>query len=157
MNFSVFPDSLFPIDQPITEKNGIESNFIESFFRTYNRNQITINLLNSKYSHDPSACLGFMTPSAYAFFLPAFMRIAITEFDEANLIPFVIVWQLLDISNASDDDRKSAIIKNYSKDQLNEIIDFLSDMAKLHSEDFANDEPKQALSAWKKIVINVAQ
>ncbi|MBU9283679.1 hypothetical protein KTD27_26590 [Burkholderia multivorans] len=68
IDFSVFDNHFFPSGEPIGYGGGIEPRDVEGFFRRRRRFDVTLSDLNNVYEHDPSACLGFMLPRAFAFF-----------------------------------------------------------------------------------------
>ncbi|MDN7458584.1 hypothetical protein [Burkholderia cenocepacia] len=67
-HFSLFPDDIFPVEQAITNKSGVEARAVDRFFRRRRRFATTLEELRDSYECDESACLGFMEPEAFAFF-----------------------------------------------------------------------------------------
>ncbi|ERJ33261.1 hypothetical protein L810_4519 [Burkholderia sp. AU4i] len=85
-HFSLFPDDIFPVEKAITNIGGIEARAVDRFFRGRRRFAITLEVRDN-YECDESACLGFIEPEAFAFFLPLFMKLAACEYDASNNIP----------------------------------------------------------------------
>lgn len=141
IDFSVFDNSFFSADEPIGCGGGIEARDVEDFFRWRRRFDVSLGDLNNVYEHDPSACLGFMLPRAFAFFLPTFMKISIIDYDEADVIPDTVVYRLCDMAKGCADDNLSAILSNYTREQLDLILNFLREMSRvewrLHKHDLA--------------------
>ena len=146
IDFSIFPNVIFPINEPISSGAGIESRAVENFFRGRARFEISLKDLNESYKHDPSACLGFMLPSAFAFFLPLFMRISVLDFDEADVISDTVVYRLRDMGVGRAEENLNSVLLNYTKDQLNVILDFLSEMSRI---EWQYHDPNLALEAYQ--------
>ncbi|VBB14878.1 DUF6714 family protein [Burkholderia stabilis] len=143
LDFSIFLNDFFPNGKPITNRSGIESRAVDDFFRGKMRFEITIKELREDYECDESACLTFMEPEAFSFFLPLFMKIAICDYDEADNIPDSIVYKLHRMATGGANDWLSEILKTYSKDQRSTIIDFLDEMSRIewkyHNPDLASE------------------
>lgn len=143
LDFSMFLNDFFPKGKPITNRSGIESCSVDDFFRGKRRFDITIKELREDYESDASACLTFMQPEAFSFFLPLFMKIAIHDYDEANNIPDSLVYKLHRMATGGANDWLDEILKMYSKDQRNTIIDFLDEMSRIewryHNPDLASE------------------
>ncbi|MBU9387923.1 DUF6714 family protein [Burkholderia multivorans] len=143
IDFSVFDNHFFPSDEPIGYGGGIEPRDVEDFFRRRRRFDVTLGDLNNVYEHDPSACLGFMLPRAFAFFLPAFMKISILDYEEADVISDTVVYRLCDMAKGRADDNPSAVLSSYTHEQLEVIPNFLLEMSRIewrhHNPDLASE------------------
>lgn len=144
IDFSVFDDVSFPVGEPIGAGGGIEARDVEVFFRGRRRFDVSLSDLNNVYEHDPSACLGFMLPRAFAFFLPLFMKISIVDYDEADVIPDTVVYRLCDMAKGRADDNLSAVLLSYTREQLDLVLDFLSEMSRV---EWQQHEPDLAAEA----------
>lgn len=131
LDFSLFPNDPFPNGEPITNRSGIESCAVDDFFRGRKRFDRTLKEMRENYACDESACLAFMEPRAFAFFLPLFMKIATHEYDQADNIPDSLVYKLHRMATGDANDWLEEILKAYSKDQRDSIIDFLDEMSRI--------------------------
>ena len=64
------------------------------FFAGKSWKEISAKLLRNEYIGDGSACLAFMSPKAFRYYLPAYMTIAITEYDDADMVADTAVYAL---------------------------------------------------------------
>ncbi|WP_175964346.1 DUF6714 family protein [Burkholderia pyrrocinia] len=131
LDFSLFPNDPFPKGKSITNRSGIESCAVDDFFRGKKRFDITLKELREDYECDESACLTFMEPGAFAFFLPLFMKIATCDYDEADNIPDSLVYKLHRMATGGAKDWLGEILGTYSKDQRDSIVDFLDEMSRI--------------------------
>lgn len=130
-HFSLFPDDIFPVEKAITNIDGIEARAVDQFFRGRRRFATTLEELRDNYECDESACLGFMEPEAFAFFLPLFMKLAACEYDASSNIPDSVVYKLHRIAAGDADDWLAAILATYSTEQLGVIVEFLEEMSRV--------------------------
>ncbi|WP_163012884.1 DUF6714 family protein [Burkholderia stabilis] len=141
IDFSVFDNSFFPAGESIGCEGGIEARDVEDFFRGRRRFDVSLSDLDNVYEHDPSACLGFMLPMAFAFFLPLFMKISIVDYDKSDVIPDAVVYRLCDMAKGRAGENLLAILSSYTCEQLDLILDFLDEMSRiewqLHEHDLA--------------------
>jgi hypothetical protein len=122
---------------------------IDAFFRGKKWQEIRLDDLRTGYKGDESACLTFMTPQAFRYYLPAYLLFCLENFREAwmsNLLPCTIWWLELD-----GNDRENATLffdrfDGYNKAQKRDIALFLKQMSKRHGEDFAQDHADLALT-----------
>ncbi len=162
MDFSIFSKREFPQGKAVTSGNSLEASYVESFFSGRSQVEITFDLLKSAYSHDPSACLSFMLPDAFAFFLPAYMRIALENYEEADAIPDAVIFHLLCIAQGGAYDEKineeyknrlNAILSSYSVEQLKAVAEFLDEMSKKYWHKYPTDDAQKALSVyWERFL-----
>ncbi|MGK8209264.1 DUF6714 family protein [Burkholderia cenocepacia] len=130
LNFSIFENEFFRDGRPITNRSGIESCAVDDFFRGKRRFDITIKELKESYECDESACLTFMEPAAFSFFLPLFIKIATCDYDDAGNIPDSLVYKLHRMATGGENDWLNEVLRTYSKDQRDIIIDFLDAMSR---------------------------
>ncbi|MDN7861601.1 hypothetical protein QZM81_37935 [Burkholderia cepacia] len=130
-HFSLFPDDIFPVEKALTTMGGIEARAVDRFFRGRRRFATTLEELRNNYECDESACLGFMEPEAFAFFLPLFMKLAACEYDASNNIPDSVVYKLHRIATGDADDWLAVILATYSTKQLDVIVEFLEEMSRV--------------------------
>lgn len=143
LDFSIFNNDFFPNEKPITNRSGIESRAVDDFFRGKRRFDITVKELRENYECDESACLTFMEPEAFSFFLPLFMKIAIRDYDEADNIPDSLVYKLHRMATGGANDWLREILRMYSKGQRDTIVNFLDEMSRVewmyHHPDLASE------------------
>ena len=140
---------LFPRDRPIGHGHSIEAKSVEQYFRNRTLDSITLDSLNNDYPHDPAACLVAMTNEAFAFFLPAFMRIALNDYKRANVIPEAIINRFVEMAEGRDDERRNAILATYSTSALEGIASFLAKMSELYWHRYPEDSALRALQFWR--------
>ena len=172
LDFSLFSDEPFPKDKAITNRSGIEPCDIDDFFRgrpvskewprtpydiadSARRTRFGTSLkdIRENYPGDESACLSFMTPEAFAFFLPLFMKFAVLEYDEAKNIPESIAYKLHSLATCGARNEKTeAIIKKYSPFQYTDEQDkkFYSELEKIESA-----RMQEILNTYSKDQLNV--
>ncbi|MBU9150546.1 hypothetical protein LGN04_07965 [Burkholderia multivorans] len=143
IDFSVFDNNFFYFDEPIACGGRVEPRDVEAFFRGRRRFDVSLDDLNNVYEHDPSACLGFMLPRAFAFFLPAFMKISILHYEQAGVISDTVVYRLCDMAKGRANDNLSAVLSSYTLEQLELIPNFLLEMSRVewryHNPDLASE------------------
>ncbi len=77
---AAWAEEAYPGDDRIaynTSARQEECNQVTGFFRGKHWRDITLESLAEEYGGDGAACLAFMTPEAYRFYLPAYMLISI--------------------------------------------------------------------------------
>ncbi|HEM7809815.1 DUF6714 family protein [Burkholderia multivorans] len=150
LDFSIFGNDFFQNEKPITDRSGIESCAVDDFFRGRRRFDITVKELREDYECDESACLTFMEPEAFSFFLPLFMKIAICYYDESENIPDSVVYKLHRMATGGANDWLDEIMKVYSKNQRHIIIEFLDEMSRIEWRHHVPDLASEAASLLRK-------
>ena len=132
-----FADVSYPgDDQLVTHSDCFERDAIRTFFKGKHWRDINLEWLNREYSQDPSACLGFMTPQAFRYYLPAYLLISIDNFTESDVIPEATVWKLTAPEHAgSDMDRFMERMEGLTKKQVQAIRTFLEFWKAEHVQD----------------------
>ncbi|ALX10412.1 hypothetical protein P350_02100 [Burkholderia cepacia JBK9] len=130
-HFSLFPDDIFSVEKAITNKSGIEACAVDRFFKGRRRFATTLEELRDNYECDESACLGFMEPEAFAFFLPLFMKLAACEYSASNNITDSVVYKLHRMASGDGEDWLVAIQATYTMEQLDVIVEFLKEMSRV--------------------------
>lgn len=151
VDFSVFPGGPISSRVAITVGNSIEAEDISKFLANRCAEEITLDILDLLYPHDPAACLAFMTPEAFAYFLPAWMKIALDDYDVANTIPETIISYLLALAEGKDPERLSTINASYTREQLGAVAKFLREMSVKYWHFYPSDDALKALMLyWHK-------
>ena len=135
---------------PIGEGASIEARAVEAYFRSKRARDISINELARDY-HDPAACLVFMSNEAFAFFLPAFMRIALEDYAISGAIPEAVVGRLLAMAEGRDNERRDAVLRTYSKDELASVAKFLKEISARYWHKYPEDTAMRAYEYWDGI------
>ncbi len=89
------------------------------------------------YEH---AALNFLSPGGFRFYLPAFARFALLDFEAADMIPIVIVWSL----GYSDDDNRRRIAL-FDAAQRAVLADCVRLFAELAPDDFTGGDVARAI------------
>ncbi|NOZ85134.1 MAG: hypothetical protein GXP49_02495 [Deltaproteobacteria bacterium] len=119
-----------------------------SFFRGKTWHEITLKLLQDEYNCDGSACLAFMSPEAFRYYLPAYMIIGVTEYEEADLIGDAAIYALSPPQDNGLIESWSQKISVFSEKQKEIIAKFLQFM---HENYEINDESLiNALCYWNR-------
>src|SRR5436190_2091938 len=95
-------DVEYPGDSAIAYDNTghhLECNQIAEFFHQKHWQDICISVLRT-YVGDESACLSFMSPEAFRYYLPAYMFVAIDHYDCADITASSAVNALLPKTSA---------------------------------------------------------
>ena len=92
-----FAERPYPGDERIAESDSryesYEGHAVTAFHRGKTWSEITLRHLVDDYAGDPSACLAFMTPKGWRYYLPAYLLIALQP-DEADVIADAVVGTL---------------------------------------------------------------
>lgn len=148
MRFESFPKQKLDPGTLASASVGHEAAAVSRYFSGRTIDDVTLDSLSSEYSHDPAACLSFLTPQAFALFLPAFMRIALEQYEEANAIPEVVISRLLHIADGTDIERKDVLVDSYSPAQKREVAEFLEAMSSKYWRHYPSDDAKRALNIF---------
>lgn len=148
MDINIFWTEKYPDQKPIGLGNSSEAKAVERFFRGKRLQDVSLSSLRKEYHHDPSAALVFMTEDAFAFFLPAFMRIALEDYESADAIPEAVINRFLEMAEGRDMERRQAIIRRYSPEQIKAIADFLKNMSERYWHNYPEDTAKRATRYW---------
>lgn len=119
--FKDMPDN--PPDK-INMGDSIESLCVGNYFRNKSWLELNVIKLRESYPGDESACLSFMTPEAFRYFFPAYMRMALIEYDKADAI-FDTVLSKLNIAAKDENSELRQIFLRYQIFQLEAIAKYL--------------------------------
>jgi hypothetical protein len=152
---AAFGGLIYPGDAHLVYDNSaahLECNQVREFFQGKRWQDITLDALLAGYNGDASACLNFMTPEAFRYYLPAYLFIAIDRFKESDVIPYSVVWKLTAPEHPGPDmDWFLSRVEGLSLEQRRVIIEFLQFMRTAHAEHFFSDDPGTALKRyWSK-------
>jgi hypothetical protein len=92
-----FADRSYPGDERIGETDSryedYEGHAVTAFHRRKKWHELTLRHLLDEYAGDPSACLAFMVPEGWRYYLPAYLLMAL-ERDEADVITDAVIGAL---------------------------------------------------------------
>ena len=92
-----FAERPYPGDERIADSDSryesYEGHAVTAFHRGKTWNEITLRHLVDGYAGDPTACLAFMTPEGWRYYLPAYLLVALQP-DEAGAIADAVVGTL---------------------------------------------------------------
>ena len=120
---------------------------VADFFRGKSWKDITLQCLRT-YRGDGSACLSFMSPEAFRYYLPAYMLIALDNYGEADLIADSAVNALTPQPRGPLQRFWEERVSEFTRDQKRAILAFLRHMAAAHEADYPAHGPKDALPHW---------
>jgi hypothetical protein len=141
------------IAQMSREFEDHEANLVQRYFKGLNWRDIRLSDLIRAYPGDHSACLAFMRPQAYRYFLPAFMTISVQDYERADVLSTATVAALIPPSH--DKQLRSHFLeraKLFSSDQVRAIMSFLEYMAQNHPDEADRAHVESAISFWKRHV-----
>lgn len=148
IDFSVFSNDVFPDNKVVTKRSGIESCAVDDFFKGRRRFDVTLKELRDGYDCDESACLTFMEPEAFVFFLPLFMKLVISDFEASENIPDSLVYKLHRMATGGARSWLDEILKSYSKEQRAVVVQFLEEMSRI---EWMHHEPDIAKEAARRL------
>ena len=128
-------DAPYPGDDAIAyDQSGrhLECALVAGFFRGKRWKDVTLAALRS-YRGDASACLAFMSPQAFRYYLPAYMLIAIDDYAEAD----VIADSALNMLTPGElQEYWNERAKGFSQRQREAILSFLNCLDRHHGADY---------------------
>jgi len=148
-DFSTLPSPGNNITVPF--HGDLERAAIDAFFHGKRWQDIGLDDLRNGYKGDESACLTFMTPQAFRYYLSAYLLFCLEDFREArmsNLLPGTIWWLELDENNRENAALFFDRFDGYNEAQKRDIALFLKQMSEHHGEDFAEDYADLALKRY---------
>ena len=104
-----------------------------NFFSGRRWQHVTLDMLQSDYRGDISACLEFLAPEAGLYFLPAYLRICVVAYRESDMLPYTLERQLSeDASTATHFGRLSHVL---AVDQRRAVANVLTFVHKKYEHD----------------------
>lgn len=150
-----FDSAVYPGDKNIGDQPPgvcLETDAIVEFFHGKQWQDITLEELQEGYKGDASACLAFMTPEAYRFYVPAYMLIALSNYNEADVTADTAINSFIPPDESSADMYQwwEQRVGGFPPEQRETIIAFLEYMQGAHAEDYPVHSPAEALTKLKK-------
>jgi hypothetical protein len=154
---AAFANARYPGDDNIGyDKTGqnLECKQIAEHFRGMSWPDVDLAFLREYGEHaDASACLTFMSPEAFRYYLPAFLLVLVENFQEAD----VLVETVISSITPRRDQSKPALVEfvrlrleGFTPEQREAIRLFLEYMKREHGQEYLFGELDAALEHWKK-------
>jgi hypothetical protein len=118
---------------------------IQKFLEDKNWHDVSLKSL-SEYVGDGSAILSLLTPKAFGYFLPAFLKICVADYEKADVIVDTTFWKFLYRNDVSDDAFKSRLTSELTANQLETV----AAAAKFLN---ANYGPDETLSEVESVIL----
>lgn len=128
----------------------LECNQVADFFAGRDWSEVGLQELVHEYRGDHSACLSFMSPVAFAYYLPCYMLLALEHYEEADLAAEAAVAAFAPkaIAGIEEKQRRRRAALN-SRQQL-AVSAFLEWFAECHGDDWGLYEPRTVLAHWRQ-------
>ena len=126
----------------------LECNQVAEYFAGKAWREITAQLLWSEYIGDGSACLSFMSPQAFVYYLPTYMTIAINEYEHADVIADSAIYALTPEKEEDLKDWWKERISVLNSKQIICIISFTKYMLENHEDDYLEDSLNETHRFW---------
>lgn len=143
--FSHFLD--VPPPETIASGRSIEATYVETYFKGKKWSELTVEQMCEHYQGDPAGCLSFMTPVAFRYYFPGFMKMALFQYDKADAIFDVVVSKLSIAANQPTAELRG-IFEGYSRSQLRAIARYLMMLSENICRFYPSDLAAQALSSY---------
>lgn len=134
MNYEIFHRSRYPADRPAAQASRIgdrwEGDEVERFFRGRLAKDVNYQTLTNEYQKDWSIAPCLLNDEAYVFFLPAFMKIALEDYEhgETPALTVTVISDFLEMARGELDNRLLSILRTFNADQLAFIANYLSEV-----------------------------
>jgi hypothetical protein len=89
----------------------------------------------ARYEGDMSAVLGFLTPEAFSYYLPAFLSVCLTDFDWADVTVESTFWRFSTDSDSRIQALRDRRIQALSIEQLDAVASTARALAVVHGPD----------------------
>ena len=145
-----FRDRPYPGDNHLASLEppvSFEYSDVTKYFKGKHWKEITWKSLEKDYPGEACSCLCFMTPEAARFYLPAYMVIAINNYDEADVVASTALNFLLPPPSFSMTWWKERV-SLFSQNEKKAIVAFLEYLKEKHGDDYPVCGPKEALEYW---------
>jgi len=139
-----------------TRKSNIESGYVLNFFNGKRWNDVTLKQLTQHYEGDPSACLLFMSPEAFRYYLPLFLRICLIDYESADVIYDTTLWRLVPSKNNLSRKEFDELYSGYDLEKKSLIARILQHLAQAHIDDYGekNDAQISLDEYWNEYLVH---
>ena len=125
-----------------------EYSYVADYFKGKHWKDITLPRLRDDYPGPHDACLSFMSPEAFRFYLPAYMVITINDYKEADTAGDAAMFAVTPPADRSLVPWWQERISGFNAKQRSAIRSFLEYVDEKHAQDFPVHGPKDALFYW---------
>ena len=143
---AAFGAAAYPGDNRLvydTSGRHLECNDVAAFYRGRRWQQVTAADLAE---HQES--IHFLSPEAFRYYLPAYLKAAVTDYQDADLVPEILVSALTPPADAALQSYFEQRAQPLSVEQAGVVRAVLEFLQRVHGEDFFENEPQQALDAY---------
>jgi hypothetical protein len=143
---NAFPKEPYPKEFPITYKDtfeGSEEHEIAQAFYGKSWEEI-----DSKTAWYHSAALVFFTPQAYRYFLPAYLKLCVTNWRDVDHAANAVIYSLELPNKVKNRPRFFEVVDEFTDVQKNVIAHFLEYIDKTYGENFPIHGPSIALNSY---------
>jgi hypothetical protein len=135
---SAFADGDPPLYDQIVSRHqfrrDIESDNIREFLAG-KRWRVLTRAEFERYKGDMSAILGFLTPEAFRYYLPAFLSVCLTDFDWADVTVDSTLWRFSTCDDPQIQALRDKRIQALSMEQLDAVASTARAMAAIYGPD----------------------
>lgn len=124
-----------------------EYSYVEDFFLDRQWNAFSMKNLWEVYEGDPSAIPSFMSDEALIYYLPGFLLIIITDYEEVDLLVNSVINTLTVNGNC----RLNTINPGFNKRQANAIASFLTYISEEYAGDFEKRGLDESIRFWGNV------
>lgn len=145
MQYAVFQRGRYPSNRPAAQSSrigdGWEGDEAERFFRGRSADEVTYETLVDEYRKDWSITPCLLNDEAYVFFLPAFMRVALEDYErgETPTLTVAVVSDFLEMAKGELDSRLLSVLRAFSQEQLGFVADYLQEVHDRHYHVFGDE------------------
>lgn len=140
---------VFPAEPPranLWNVTSLEGQRVKSYFSKRLWGSVSLDSLLVEYRGDRSACLSFMTPAGAAYYLPAYLLMAITDPVAADMIFEGLMYEIMGNFPGQSPVRQGlATLNDEQKEVLEKCLEYLAQTPDLGVRQLAT----HALARWK--------
>ena len=147
--YEAFP--LRPLPAQIAGKQTIyddEYSYVEEFFNGREWDAFSLQTLLSEYRGPHEACLSFMSPEAFNYYLPGFMKISVEEFDPEEILMEFVLYELTPDTNYEIQNYQLERFSTFNQKQIKTIVLFFDEMQEKYGDEFKLSGHDKAQMYW---------
>ena len=148
--FSAVPK---PTPENVSASVGPEGEMVQDFFSGKDWKDITLETLENEYPGDHGACLGFMTPEAFIYYFPAYLKIAAFSYNEGESPSQSLVCRLFNAAEGIIKDDNTEAINSFDYEQnkvVAVVLKKIADEQEGGEPDWAKDATNALNLRWGK-------
>ena len=113
-----------------------EYSYVEEFFNGREWDTFSLQTLLNEYRGPHEACLSFMSPVAFNYYLPGFMKISIEEFDPEEILMEFVLYELTPDTNDEIQNYQLERFSTFNQKQIKTIVLFFDYMKEKYGDEF---------------------